>query len=664
MKPSFPHLFLSAEEFRALPTAPSHLLPGADVLDSLSQPRAFEEILRCGASGADQLAIDTALNLAWVAVSWRRTGDARLAAILKKWESVFQKQEPVRIPGFATGNRDLLVGHILLSCAIMDDFLRGSFDPGFEAAVRRLLKAQAARAYADFNDPHAFPAFSYEQNHMIIPVCALGIAAEVVGRFDDEGDRWALFAEEFLSRSFNVIAYDGWFFEGVGYWKFTMQFPLCYAVVLQRAMGRSLLNERPFRDAVLYLAHNVLPDARFVFDFADWGPRVEPDGVGFQRGYDQPWHSQPTYLFLSLLKMLAREQGGEFWPRFISSLPVSPGIAALDATLQLMLPALELSTSPEVSQPVSHFFADMGVLHWRSKWFDPQASALAFKSGPPAGHHLATLLAKDPEWHLELGHAHPDAGSFLLFAHGVFLANDTGFTGRKETADHNGILVDGIGQHRGGTPWSTFTGKPYSEYARIRMENVWHDERVAAGTAVYEAAYDDTLGLRAMRRHLIFVDGRFLLILDTIESSIPHVYEWRLHTDQPQQDQGSGRFVMNNGPGRLVLQVLEPTATHRIAPTVVETEAFDARRSRPQQRGFHLALQSPRTHDFRFLVAMGVQAAKENPDSISARKVNDHETVMTDEQGSCRIIIGGAAQKFAYVLTDPSGLEIARGAFV
>lgn len=637
-------LFFSAEEFASSAAPSSELLPSTEALSLIQTPRSLEAIFASGVSGADQQAIDTFMSLAWAAVAWRRTGASRLAEIIKGWKPLLQTQEPMRITGFALENRDLMVGHALLAFAIMADVLRGVFDPVFETALRRALLSQAAQTYADLTDREIFPAYSYEQNHMIIPVCGLGIAAMSLGG-GGESVSWGSFARDFLTRSFEVIGQDGWFFEGVGYWNFTMQFPICYALALKQTTGESLFMEAPFKNSGLYLAHMVLPDARFVFDFADWGPRVEPDGTGFQPGYDQPWHSQPTYLPRALVNVLAREQGGGLCRRLLARLPISRSPSALDASLSLLLPESAGCDDRGTEPPVSHYFPDMEVLHWRGGWEDPGATALAFKSGPPAGHHLARLLECDPAWHLELGHAHPDAGSFLLFAHGVFLANDTGYTGKKETADHNSLLVDGIGQHRGGTPWSTFNAKPYREYDQIRMEHVWHGPRVAAATAVFTAAYDDALELTDVRRSLILVDGRFLIVCDTLRSTLEHEYEWRLHTDRAATQAGDRRFVMENGPGRLILETLGSPVAHRVAPTVVETECFSPTRSRPQQRGFHLALTSPRIRDFRFLVAVGIQSSVSSEPTFSARLDPSGRMELSDAQGSCTVWLGGAGSE-------------------
>lgn len=663
----------SAAGVASLRKVPARLLPSPQSLALLAEPRSFNALFTSGRAAAGQQVLNTAFALAWVAAAWRATEDEAWAEALRRWQPILEAHEGFEIPGFGLQNQDLIAGHLLLAFSIVHERLAGRFDPAFEAAVLTALERQARRTHTDLTDREKYPSYAYEQNHLVIPVCGLGVAALLFE--SPEAREWERFARDFLDRSFEVLAHDGWFFEGVGYWKFTMQFPLCYAVALKRARGENLFHLPLFRDSARYLAHNFLPDPRFVFDFADWGPRVEPDGVHFQAGYDQPWHSEPTYIFKSLVELLRRESAGLPWPASLDALPEPPVPYSLDATLQLILSEeTEVADQARADEAnTSHYFPDMDVLHWRSSWSDPAAAALAFKSGPPAGHHLATLLPANPGWQLELGHAHPDAASFLLFAHGVFLANDTGFTGKKESADHNTILVDGIGQHRGGTAWRTFAAKPYSGYDKIRMEHVWHDPVVAASTAVFAAAYDDALGLTDLRRNLVFVAGRFLLVCDTICSTLEHEYEWRLHGDQPAREShlAPARFVMENGPGRLVVQALAPAsgggvAAHRVAPTIVETECFSETRSRPQQRGFHLALTSPRAKDFRFLVAMGVQSSAVAENMFAVRLEADGRLEFSDDQGECTIWLGANGGQgfdgiYAYHLRDARGATLSAG---
>ena len=92
-----------------------------------------------------------------------------------------------------------------------------------------------------------------------------------------------------------------------------------------------------------------------------------------------------------------------------------------------------------------HYFADHDAAYWRSNWKD-DATAFAFKSGPPEGHAAAQKLIQFPDWRLSSGHAHPDAGSFIIWANGKYLTGDSGYAGIPLTEHHNTLVFDKKGQ--------------------------------------------------------------------------------------------------------------------------------------------------------------------------------------------------------------------------
>ncbi len=611
----------------------------------------------------------SAMIIAKVAVAWRITGEEKYHQRLREWIPVLNEYQPPVMRSIG-GHEGLTGGHILLGLSIAYDIVYDQGDEELESALRDAIVRQGTQTYSDLAK---MQHYAYEQNHLIIPVCGLGVAAMTLVDDYPEATKWGVFSNNVMQRTLDAIAYDGWFFEGFSYWNYTFQFPAAFGAAQKRTVGGDAFQANCFRYAPLYLAHMTLPDPKFVFDFADWGPRTEKDGVGFQSGYDWPWHTLPTRVKLIAPSLLLHADGG---PQFLRDYlrHITPkyaemtGIYTIDAIfgmlLQLPVPEKqEPMKTAYADYPPYHFFPDMGVMHWRHNWSDPDATALAFKSGPPAGHHFNDLILASPEWRPALGHAHPDAGSFLLFAHGVFLANDTGYTGAKESADHNTILVDGVGQHQGGTPWSTFTAKPYEEYNKIHMEDVWTGPRVAAATAVFPAAYDDAMKLTTMNRRLLMLEGRFIVVLDQMDSELPHTYEWRLHTDREPSAGENGRYVMTNHPGRLIIQNLQPQATAATAPTIVET-SVSTQFQRPQQRGFHLSLTSPRQKQFEFLTALGIQRTKEQPGAFQASKGPGYRIDLNDGERFCSVWMKtdpGLEGDYAYSIRDKAGKLVAVG---
>lgn len=65
--------------------------------------------------------------------------------------------------------------------------------------------------------------------------------------------------------------------------------------------------------------------------------------------------------------------------------------------------------------------------------------------GPSEGHAALQKKMKYPEWRLSSGHAHPDAGSFIIWANGEYLTGDSGYEGLTMTRSHNTLVFDGKG---------------------------------------------------------------------------------------------------------------------------------------------------------------------------------------------------------------------------
>lgn len=653
------------------------LYTGRAELDAMAEayrqdPRPFEQALphRRQMSGSPipldrgHTAQGSAMALARIAMAYRLTGERRYLDRLREWIPVLNDYRPSAMDHLGS-TMGLTAGHILLGFSLSYDVLAGSVDEDVIQAVRGVLVRQGDQTFRDLSRLGNFP---YEQNHLIIPVAALGVAALALA---DEGEtfrRWGVFSTNVMSRSLASIAHDGWFFEGMSYWDYTMQFPTAYAAATQRLVGGTPFLKPPFRHLAEYVSHMTLPRPDFVFDFGDWGPRVEADGTGFQRGYDKPWHTQESTIRPFVLYLTWREGGrhpllAHYLTRLMQGERYAKTLSDIDSIFWMMLGLgnrfREMDPQGMDRFPPYHHFNDMDVLHWRSNWNDPDATAIAFKAGPPAGHNFLDHLRRYPDSRPSLGHAHPDAGSFIIYSRGAFLANDTGYTGKKETADHNALLIDGVGQALGGTAWSTFTDRPYAAYDAIRLTNVWLGPKVAAATAILDAAYPASLKMSSIRRDWILVDSRFLVISDELASEVPHRYAWRLHTDnRPAVMEGRG-YSMVNGEARLSIFPLAGAASAQIRPTVVETELFDTRRSRPQQRGHHLELSSGITPSHRFLTALIVGSSNADEKAISASLEPDGSVVLTDEEGSCQIWLQSSTKPdsaFAYQLRSREGM--------
>jgi hypothetical protein len=267
--------------------------------------------------------------------------------------------------------------------------------------------------------------------------------------------------------------------------------------------------------------------------------------------------------------------------------------------------------------PTSYFFKDSGVAYWRSDW-TPAATAIAFRCGPPEGHHVTELLPGIPEWRLNTGHAHPDANSFIVFAHGRYLTGDTGYTGVKMTRDHNTVLVDDRGQEKDGRH-EMFTSVPYDRLDRIQLTEVWSTPDVFYAKGEAAAAYYADLRLRKFERNLLFVAPDHLVVWDQLSSDQARTYSWLLNSDVAIERASAGVMTSRIGVTSLSVDALLPSSVAtEVRPLVVTSQGRpgEVENGQQVQRGFQLVekiSQPTKNGEFLNLVSIAANGSADRP---------------------------------------------------
>jgi hypothetical protein len=197
------------------------------------------------------------------------------------------------------------------------------------------------------------------------------------------------------------------------------------------------------------------------------------------------------------------------------------------------------------------------VVFWRSDW-GAQATAIAFKCGPPEGHSATDLIARMPDWHTEQGHVHPDVNSFILWAHGQYLTGDSGYAGVPMTIEHNTLLVDGRGQGNEGKGHDAWAGFSYAEMnkARITRAQLTSDgfEMEGEGAGVY----DPSLGLKRYLRRITMKTAGKIEVNDVVESTSPHIFTEVLHSDAKINPIAEQKYQTSISDVALHIQLLSP----------------------------------------------------------------------------------------------------------
>jgi hypothetical protein len=427
---------------------------------------------------------------------------------------------------FSKPNTDLAAGHLLYGMGVGYDLLYNELTPAERDRYRASIARHGHLLYTFFA-PRPGRAYAYSQNHTFIPMSGLAVAAYALYGEVPEAAQWAALSRAIYSRVLETYSPDGYYYEGYEYWIFATPWLIHYLDAHKHATGEDLFDQPGLRLTHLYAAHALLPGGQSMFDFGDVfeGPITRAkQGEDYERSHPAG-HFESNYNLL--YDLAARFHSPEI--QGVADWMKSQGHTAQEPWWTLVWHDRALASEPIAKLAPWHRFPDHDVAFWRSDW-GPQATAVAFKSGPPEGHHTAALATKYPDFHLEQGHVHPDAASFILFAHGQYLTGDSGYAGVPRTIEHNTLLVDAHGQgiEGGHDAWA---GISPTQLDAIRITSTSFSPQGFDITGEAAAAYAPALGLTRFTRHIQLKSPSRLDITDTIASSTPHKFSEVLHTD-------------------------------------------------------------------------------------------------------------------------------------
>lgn len=486
-------------------------------------------------------------------------------------------------------NVDLAAGHLLYGMGWGYDLLYHDLTETERARYRDKL-AKQARILVEYYKPKPGRSYSYSQNHVFIPMAGLGVAAYAL--YDEVADapEWARLARAIYERVLQTYSPDGYYYEGFEYWIFSTPWLVHYLDAHAHATGEDLFDRPGFRLTHKYVAHSLLPDGQYVFDFGDIfeGPLTRA-----KQG-DEYKRSHPGGQFHTNYNLLYR-----FAARFKNS--EAQGVAAWMERLDhynaenywsLLWYDTALKATPIERQATSHYFPDHEVVFHRTDW-TPAATAFAFKCGPPEGHHTAKQIKEFPDWHLSSGHAHPDANSFIIYAGGQVLTGDSGYAGVPMTAHHNTLVIDAKGQANEGQGHDAFDGFPYDRLDQTRIAEVKFGRNRVYIRGEAGSSYKPELGLTRFIRHFTFHSARGFDIKDEVSARQPSAFTTFLHADDKIETDGRSPFFIKTPKVWLQALVIEPEeATTKIEPNILTApgKPGSVDKGDRQQRGQRLAV--------------------------------------------------------------------------
>ena len=497
---------------------------------------------------------DVGLGIAEAAFIYKMTGEKKYLAAAKKYMDAAYSYD---IWGYATNkpNVDLAAGHLLYGMGWGYDLLYNDLTTSEREKYRDKLARQARMMY-EFFKPKSGKTYAYSQNHTFIPISGLAITAYALeGEVADAKD-WAALSRAVFDRVLATYSDDGYYYEGMEYWIFSTPWIAHYMDAHLHSTGEDLYPSVPgLKNAHTYVAHSTLPGGEFNFDYGDiyqgpitrsrTGDDYERERINghFRTNYNILYNLASHYGsgeaqgVAEWLKSKGQVNAEEFW----TFIWYNPSIKPV---------AIE-------KQPTSHYFADHDVVFWRSGW-DDKATAFSFKAGPPEGHSSTAKIVSFPEWRLSSGHAHPDAGSFIIWAGGKYLTGDSGYAGVPMTEHHNTVVFDGKGQNREGDGHDVWVGVPYEQLNKIRLTSVRLDTKSATITADLAPAYEPDRGVKRFIRTFSFSAPGTFTVADDIETAKEQTITSYLHADKEITRSTDNSFVFAPNGTSLIVDLLAP----------------------------------------------------------------------------------------------------------
>lgn len=501
---------------------------------------------------------------------------------------------------------DLSAAWILFGMGIAYDWLGEACSPEEQRTIRDKLLLQGRRMY-DFKIDTEGSGWStnYWQNHNWINLTGLAAAGYALLSQDDSVQDWISCAKENFAFVYSVLPEDGSDYEGVVYWRYGAMWLFIYAHLLKEREQIDHFRTCDFlKNTFTYRLYQAAPNLAEQINFGDTHDRHSGHSTAiyykvaaeYGNGYAQ---KMGNLVRDQLLQEEAQQSG------------VKPGILP-ECFFEVLFYDPSVAERDFGDLPLTAFFDDLGLFVERSSW-DRDATLVAFKCSAPGGKKQWDWL-----WRLKnekgyncfgLSHQHPDNNSFLIHSQGKFFAIDDGYNREVRAADHNVILVDGVGYEGEGRNniW-----KDYEPDMVGRIEAQRNDQQVRYVVGETAATYQKQLQMQTVRRYYLSTNTPWFCLLDEIASHIPHTYTWQMHADlHPVEHAGGFRYRIDDA--LMDLYVFSDAATsvshtERVVRAVMTTQEPDKytenrmqglclQNTQPTQQMSYLAVFVPKVGD-------------------------------------------------------------------
>jgi len=443
-------------------------------------------------------------------------------------------------------------GWLLFGLSLSYNWIGDCLEDDERNSLKEKLILQGSRLYKYAVDNEGkYWSSVYWQSHNWICHTALYTVGYALREEHPASQQWIDKAKTNFDIVLSVLSEDGSFFTGMRFWRYSIPWLITYMDMATQLEGVDLFKSSPFmRNTFYFSLYQTAPSLEEIINFGDCSNRRSGHSIAvyyklaseYKIGHAQWLANQVSERFL-----WKEEYESEIGQELLS-----------EAFLELLwFDDSVISEQPD-NLPLVKYFDDLGLVVIRTSW-DENSTLFSFKASPAGGHKAWRIYhnaLKEKGWMVNIAsHQHPDNNSFILFSHGSYLAIDDGLVNSKFARHHNTVIVDNKGYTNDGK-YDVYYNLPFEAQANI--EEFLHQDNYIYILGESSKLYSSELCLKNFNRGVLYTGNGYFIIMDELDSQIPHTYTWLLHSDHLIEDIGNNTFKTSKGNADLYVHCVEP----------------------------------------------------------------------------------------------------------
>lgn len=458
---------------------------------------------------------------------------------------------------------DLSASWLLYGLGLSYNWIKDDLEPDEKKQFlnKLILQGRKMFQYGQENKGNCWST-DYWQNHNWINYSGLLTTAYAIKDEYGEAENWIQEIVENFKYVLDVMPEDGSNYEGTGYWRYSVNFLLTAADLIREFEGIDLFQKGYLKNTFWYKLYQTAPNMEENINFGDVHDTRSSHSIAAYYKIASEYDNEYA-------QWMGEEVRTKYLFREAYQSKLFPGIMP-EAFLELIWYNPEVKAKAPDDLPLTRFWPDLGLAVIRSGW-DRDAIHFSFKASAPGGNRQweeSWKLDKANQWRTRsLTHYHVDFNHFILKAFGASLAIDEGFHRTSRARVHSLITVDGLGC-MGEEIWKegSLSDPKLFDLNSKGIFNVWRDvpEDAVATIERYSSKdgytcvvgessrlYDRKTRMNRNARTVLYSEKGYFIILDELESAIPHTYTWHMQAEQFAQELRENDYEILNGTGVL-----------------------------------------------------------------------------------------------------------------